>query len=137
MASPRLFSGPPSNKATAGTVAVALATLFWTIAAHTWWKSISSADLTLYESTSTIIFTAILTYLIPESAAYTQHNQQRQLDRQAANDSITISSAIQSAIKTQVQAQQKQAAQSGAVGGQVGDGLTSAAGTGADSGVPR
>src|SRR5215472_9960264 len=83
MPSSGLFSGPPSNKATASTFAVAIGTLFWTIAAHTFWKAMSTADMTLYITTSTVILTAIVGFLIPESAAYTQHNSQR-LATQAA-----------------------------------------------------
>lgn len=77
MSSSGLFSGPPSNKATASTFAVAIATLFWTIAAHTFWKAMSIADMTLYITTSTVLLTAITGFIIPESAAYTNHNTQR------------------------------------------------------------
>jgi hypothetical protein len=80
MTKPKFFSGPPSNKATASTVAAAMATLFWTIAAHTFWKTVNTADLTLYISTSTIVLTAIVGFAVPESAAYTQHS----IDRLAA-----------------------------------------------------
>jgi hypothetical protein len=114
MAGTKVFSGPPSNKATAATIAAALATLFWTIAAHTFWKSMSNADLTLYVATSTTILTAVIGFLVPESAAYTVHNQQRLLDQQATKDSATISSAIETAIKAQIrqlQAQQNPAGQ--------------------------
>jgi hypothetical protein len=114
MAGAKVFSGPPSNKATAATIAAALATLFWTIAAHTFWKSMSNADLTLYVATSTTILTAAIGFLVPESAAYTAHNQQRLLDQQATKDSATISSAIEAAIKAQIrqlQAQQNPAGQ--------------------------
>lgn len=41
MSNSKVFSGPPSNKATAATIAAATATLFWTIAAHTFWKHMS------------------------------------------------------------------------------------------------
>jgi len=114
MAGTKVFSGPPSNKATAATIAAASATLFWTIAAHTFWKTMSTADLTLYVATSTTILTALIGFLVPESGAYTAHNQQRLLDQQAAKDSTTISSALQSAIQAQIrqlQAQQNPAAQ--------------------------
>ncbi|HEY6315372.1 MAG TPA: hypothetical protein VIY52_31835 [Streptosporangiaceae bacterium] len=74
----------------------------------------SNADLTLYIATSTTILTAVIGFLVPESAAYTAHNQQRLLDQQATKDSVTISSAIESAIKAQIrqlQAQQNPAGQ--------------------------
>ena len=77
MTGTKFFSGPPSNKATASTVAAAIATLFWTIAAHTFWKTVNTADLTLYISTSTIVLTAIVGFAVPESAAYTQHSSAR------------------------------------------------------------
>src|SRR5215468_7526670 len=85
----KLFSGPPSNKATASTIAAAATTLFWTIAAHTFWKSMSIADMTLYITTSTVILTAIVGFLIPESAAYTQHNSQRLATQAATRSSMT------------------------------------------------
>src|SRR5215831_14447491 len=84
MSGSKLFSGPPSNKATASTVAAAITTLFWTIAAHTFWKSMSTDDLTLYITTSTVILTAVIGFLIPESAAYTEHNTARLAARAAA-----------------------------------------------------
>src|SRR5215469_10299751 len=73
----QLFVGPPSNKATATTLAGGAATLFWTIAAHTFWKHMDIADLTLYIATSTVILTAVTGFLVPESAAFTEHNRQR------------------------------------------------------------
>ena len=89
MASSSVFSGPPSNKATASTLAAAVATLFWTIAAHTFWKSMSTEDLTLYITTSTVILTAVIGFLIPESAAYTAHNSARLATRATAMGSTT------------------------------------------------
>lgn len=83
MSTSKIFSGPPSNKATAATIATATATLFWTIAAHTFWKNMNAADMTLYITTSTVFLTAIISFRVPESAAYTAHSQQR-LDEQAA-----------------------------------------------------
>lgn len=71
MSNSKVFSGPPSNKATAATIAAATATLFWTIAAHTFWKHMSSSDMTLYITTSTVFLTAIISFRVPESAAYT------------------------------------------------------------------
>jgi hypothetical protein len=95
MAGSKLFSGPPSNKATASTLAAAAATLFWTIAAHTFWKSMNVADLTLYISTSTVLLTAIVGFVVPESAAYTDHSKKRLVTQAAAQDSTsTIISAI-------------------------------------------
>ena len=77
MSGSKFFSGPPSNKATASTVAAAVATLFWTIAAHTFWKTMSTADLSLYIATSTVIVTAVIGFAVPESAAFTVHNANR------------------------------------------------------------
>ena len=93
MPSTKFFSGPPSNKATASTAAAAIATLFWTIAAHTFWKTVSTADLTLYISTSTIIVTAIVGFAIPESAAYSQHSSDRSAAAQqtAKSDTTAVS----------------------------------------------
>jgi len=106
MSGSRLFSGPPSNKATASTVAAAVATLFWTIAAHTFWKTMSTADLTLYITTSTVILTAITGFLVPESTAYTNHNAQRLATRaeqvSTTNKAIeTLRAGIQEMQKTQ------------------------------------
>ena len=83
MSTSKIFSGPPSNKATAATIATAVATLFWTIAAHTFWKNMNTEDMTLYITTSTIFLTAIISFRVPESAAYTAHSKER-LDAQAA-----------------------------------------------------
>lgn len=77
MSRSELFSGPPANKATAATLAATVTTLFWTISAHTFWNSMNAADMTLYISTSTILITAIIAFLVPESAAYTAYNQLR------------------------------------------------------------
>jgi hypothetical protein len=98
MTGSKLFSGPPSNKATASTLATAVTTLFWTIAAHTFWKTMTTADMTLYISTSAILLTAIVGFAIPESAHYTQHNVQRLAAHAAARDSMANSPAIGSAI---------------------------------------
>src|SRR5689334_3563759 len=101
MTKPKFFSGPPSNKATASTVAAAVATLFWTIAAHTFWKNVNTADLTLYISTSTIVLTAIVGFAVPESAAYTQHS----IDRLAAPAPVATSTgATDSATTSTIQA---------------------------------
>ena len=89
------FSGPPSNKATASTVAAAVATLFWTIAAHTFWKTMNTADLTLYVTTSTVILTAIAGFVVPESAAFTKHSKQRLATRAAAQGSLAASPTAQ------------------------------------------
>lgn len=80
MSGPGIFSGPPSNKAVGSTLAVAVTTLFWTIAAHTFWKTISTADMTLYITTSSVIITAFVSYFIGESGSYAQYR----LDRIAA-----------------------------------------------------
>jgi len=96
----KVFSGPPSNKATASTIAAATTTLFWTIAAHTFWKSMSTADMTLYITTSTVLLTAIVGFVIPESAAYTQHNNQRLAAQAAAQSSMTTNPPVESAIAT-------------------------------------
>jgi hypothetical protein len=98
MANSKFFSGPPSNKATASTIAAAATTLFWTIAAHTFWKSMSTADMTLYITTSTVVLTAIIGFVIPESAAYTQHNNQRLAAQTAAPLGSTTTPAVESAI---------------------------------------
>lgn len=98
MSRPRFFSGPPSNKATASTLAAAVATLFWTIAAHTFWKSMSTADMSLYITTSTVILAAIVGFAVPESAAYTEHNKLRLAAQAAARESVGTSSAIEPAI---------------------------------------
>ena len=89
------FSGPPSNKATASTLAAAVATLFWTIAAHTFWKTMNTADLTLYVTTSTVILTAIAGFVVPESAAFTKHSKQRLATRAAAQGSLAASPTAQ------------------------------------------
>jgi hypothetical protein len=89
------FSGPPSNKATASTVAAAVATLFWTIAAHTFWKTMNTADLTLYVTTSTVILTAIAGFVVPESAAFTKHSKQRLATRAAAQGKPAASPTAQ------------------------------------------
>ena len=95
MSSSGFFSGPPSNKATASTLAAAVATLFWTIAAHTFWKTMNTADLTLYVTTSTVILTAITGFIVPESAAFTEHNKQRLATRAAAQGSLAASPTAQ------------------------------------------
>jgi len=99
MAGSKLFSGPPSNKATASTLAAAAATLFWTIAAHTFWKSMNVADLTLYITTSTVLLTAIIGFVVPESAAYTDYSKQRLVNQAAAQDSTSTIPAIMSTIQ--------------------------------------
>jgi uncharacterized membrane protein len=99
MAGSKVFSGPPSNKATASTLAAAATTLFWTIAAHTFWKSMNVADLTLYISTSTVLLTAIVGFAVPESAAYTDHSKKRLVTQAAAQDGASTIPAIMSAIK--------------------------------------
>ena len=99
MSNPKTFSGPPSNKATASTIAAAMATLFWTIAAHTFWKSVSTADLTLYITTSTVILTAIVGFAVPESAAYTDYSSQRLTSQAAAQDNTSAIPAMMAAIK--------------------------------------
>jgi hypothetical protein len=86
MSGSNTFSGPPSNKATAATLAAAVATLFWTIAAHTFWKSMSTADLTLYIATSTVILTAIVGFAVPESAAYADYSEQRIANKATAQN---------------------------------------------------
>lgn len=100
MSGSKFFSGPPSNKATASTLAAAVATLLWTITAHTFWKSMSTADMTLYIATSTVLLTALTGFVIPESAAYTEHNKQRLAAQAPAPANITTSSAVESTIET-------------------------------------
>jgi hypothetical protein len=95
MSSPGFFSGPPSNKATASTLAAAAATLFWTIAAHTWWKSMSTTDMTLYIATSTIFLTALAGFVLPESLAYSQHSLQRLNPAGAAKGNQVSSSTVE------------------------------------------
>jgi hypothetical protein len=43
----------------------------------------STEDLTLYITTSTVILTAVIGFLVPESAAYTAHNSARLAARAA------------------------------------------------------
>lgn len=71
------FSGPTSNKVAATTVAAAAATLFWTIAARTFWRTISADDLALFTTTTTIILTGSAGFLVPESAAFAAHTSAR------------------------------------------------------------
>lgn len=97
MSGPKFFSGPPSNKATAATLAAAAATLFWAIAAHTFWKTMNTADLTLYITTSTVILTAIVGFVIPESAAYAEHSRQRLVNPTVAQGGLAASLATRSA----------------------------------------
>lgn len=99
MATSKVFSGPPSNKATAATVATAVATLFWTIAAHTFWKNMNTADMTLYIATSTVLLTAIISFRVPESAAFTAHSKQRLDEQAAAKDSTSTIPALKAAIQ--------------------------------------
>jgi hypothetical protein len=77
----KTFSGPPSNKVTAATLAAAVATLFWTIAAHTFWKSMSIDDLTVYITTSTVLITALISFFVPESEAFTIHSHRRHQEK--------------------------------------------------------
>jgi hypothetical protein len=99
MSTSKVFSGPPSNKATAATIATAVATLFWTIAAHTFWKNMNTADMTLYITTSTVFLTAIISFRVPESAAYTAHSKQRLDDQAAAQVSKPTVQALEAAIQ--------------------------------------
>lgn len=99
MSASKVFSGPPSNKATAATMAAAVATLFWTIAAHTFWRHMNTADMTLYISTSTVFLTAIISFRVPESAAYTAHSAQRLDDHAAAQESTSAIPALKAAIQ--------------------------------------
>jgi hypothetical protein len=98
MSGSKVFSSPPSNKATASTIAAAVATLFWTIAAHTYWKSMNTADMTLYIATSTVFLTAVIGFAVPESAAFTEHNKQRLAVQAAAQDSASAIPTIMSTI---------------------------------------
>jgi hypothetical protein len=110
MSGSKTFSGPPSNKATASTLAAAAATLFWTIAAHTFWKSTSTADLTLYIATSTVILTAIVGFAVPESAAYADYSKQRLANQATAQNNVSAIPAMITAIKeldTKVQSSQQ------------------------------
>jgi hypothetical protein len=74
---PKFFSGPPANKATAAMLATAVVTLFWAIAAHTFWKTMAVSNMTLYITASTVFLIAIIGFAVPESAAYTEYNRQR------------------------------------------------------------
>jgi len=67
------FSGPPSGKVTVSSLATAVATLFWTIAAHTFWQSMTTADLGIYVTTSAVFLTAVVGYVVPESVAFARH----------------------------------------------------------------
>lgn len=120
MSTSDLFSGPPANKATGATLAAAVTTLFWTIAAHTFWKNMNTADMALYISTSTILVTAIVGFAIPESAAYTEYNQQRLatltpaqggvvLTKEALEDRLQSMQELQNAIATRLGATARQA----------------------------
>jgi len=99
MSTSKTFSGPPANKATAATLAAAVATLFWTIAAHTFWKTMSTSDMTLYITTSTVFLTAIVGFLVPESAAYTSYNQQRLAGQASTQPSAQVSIPAISALR--------------------------------------
>ncbi len=55
----------------------------------------STADLTLYITTSTVLLTAIIGFVIPESAAYTEHSKQRLATHAAAQGSMTTTPAIE------------------------------------------
>jgi hypothetical protein len=99
MSTSKIFNGPPSNKTTAATIATAVATLFWTIAAHTFWKHMNTADMTLYISTTTIFLTAIISFSVPESLAYTAHSMQRLDDKAAAQDTRSAIRALKEAIQ--------------------------------------
>ena len=94
MSRSEFFSGPPANKATAATLAATVTTLFWTISAHTFWNTMNAADMTLYISTSTIITTAIVAFVIPESAAYTAYNQLRLAAPALAEGGITVTNPL-------------------------------------------
>jgi len=59
----------------------------------------STADLTLYIATSTVFLTALIGFVIPESAAYTQHNQQRLVTQAAMRQNMAIDSSVGSAIQ--------------------------------------
>ena len=108
MSTSDLFSGPPANKATAATLAAAVTTLFWTIAAHTFWKTMDTADMALYISTSTILITAIVGFAIPESAAYTQYNQQRLATQTSAQGGIALTDgSANGALEDQLQRMQE------------------------------
>jgi hypothetical protein len=100
MSKPRFFSGPPANKATAATLATLVATLFWTIAAHTFWKTMHIPDMTLYIATSTIFLTAIVGFVIPESGAYTEHNQRRLALQASAAAAAAVPDPAESANRT-------------------------------------
>jgi hypothetical protein len=102
----KIFIGPPSNKATATTVAAGAATLFWTIAAHTFWKNMSIADMTLYITTSTTILAAIAGFFVPESAAFTEHNSQRlasQAPTVSASPAVSASPSSSGSLEVQIQ----------------------------------
>lgn len=71
------FSGPPSNKVTAGTLGAAVATLFWAIAARTFWKTMTADDITLYVSATAVVLTMVFGFVLPESAAFTMHSASR------------------------------------------------------------
>src|SRR4051812_25998940 len=85
----KTFSGPPANKVTASTFAVGLSTLFWTIAAHTFWKGVSAEDLSLYIATTTTIVTAIVGFLVPESAAFAEHALERLQPSSSTTDPVS------------------------------------------------
>jgi hypothetical protein len=55
----------------------------------------NTADLTLYVTTSTVILTAITGFIVPESAAFTEHNKQRLATRAAAQGSPAASPTTQ------------------------------------------
>lgn len=67
------WSGTPSSKVSAATLATATATLFWTIVANTFWTTVQAADLATYISATAIILTALIGFVVPDSEAYGNH----------------------------------------------------------------
>jgi hypothetical protein len=81
-----IFSGPPSNKMVAGTLAAMLSTFFWTLAVRLgWFPGLSSEDLAQLTTMSTMILALVLGFFVPESAAFTAYNEQRLAERAAAD----------------------------------------------------
>jgi hypothetical protein len=70
----------------------------------------STADMTLYITTSTVILTAVTGFVVPESAAFTEHNKQRLDARATTQGMVAPTSAIEpanGALEAQLQAMQE------------------------------
>jgi hypothetical protein len=69
---------PVSNKVTAGSVAAALATIFWTVAAATFAKNtFNEATIAALTGATTTVLTFVIGWLVPEGASYVKYQYQR------------------------------------------------------------